>query len=505
MKKIKQLSLSENMDSFYKGEKILYEISDKENGKLELPSTILNINTSKKISEVNSKQFGNTVGFVTEPKELRDDDNFISNLKELNIGILRFPGGDGANQDWYNWKEERVDDAWGYTHYYKSPEYLNTDSFFALCRKIGSEGLIVFNYLSSYFKEGAERIAGIFDANAEWAQYIKDNNYPCKYFEFGNEPVYFPTMDVDKHKPKIDPVQYARDYLEMRERLKQIDSSFQLGANMFAYYDGEHWSETSRTWASTFFSIVGQECDFISPHIYYGQIISLNYKTFETQRYDLTPYFNEWREKTKKATGKEIPVYLTEWNLFCGQDKIKLGTFGQGLVEADGLLDIVKSDIKIACIWTLHWYNKRDDTWHPFKDVQYGMLDQSSGELTIPGYTVSELTKEMIGYDVVKTDFPLNDPEINYIALKSKDGRKLKIIAINFSLQKSKNVRFSIRGDHISKITSKTLSAKAELLEDNEPSYSNPSAKTDGNNITVFLEPFSITTILCSIDNKNNS
>eukprot|EP00048_Salpingoeca_helianthica_P015268 m.225881 g.225881 ORF g.225881 m.225881 type:complete len:647 (+) comp16820_c0_seq1:203-2143(+) len=152
-----------------------------------------------------------------------DTDTTVDLLHEAGYTTLRFPGG--SISDTYNWKTGRsLNNTWAWT--------LTFDRFAARAIQGGFDIMLTTNYGSGTAEEAAE-----------WAQYCLTKNYPCKYFEVGNEC--YGSWEHDEHAKVQDPVTYAAQFQLFYRAIKAVSPSFLVGAvtipgeDTFANYASE--------------------------------------------------------------------------------------------------------------------------------------------------------------------------------------------------------------------------------------------------------------------------
>lgn len=458
-----------------------------------IPEAIAMIYPDKITGKVLKEIFGYHMSYFNESATLRNKSNYFPMLNELGPGLLRFPGGEESDN--YLWDTKQVYRTDWFHSQYDSLD-LDTDGYFEICRKTGAQPYIVLNYdYGNDSDSEAERNDRLFKYNQDWAKYIKKKGYSIRYFEFGNEAIYA----SDKFGTEITPEQYAADYLKMRKLLKEVDPGYELGANMYNHYDGEGWSVSSRDWADTFFTIVGKNCDFVTPHLYYEQGVRGG---FTSTRYGLDEVVQDFKTKTLAKTGKAVEVIMSEWNLWINNESIRLGNFGHGLVLADGIFGLAKGGAKGSCVWPLHWGVGAANNYTYFYDVQYGLQKDTDNSLTTAGYVFSQLSKEMRGYDIIRMDMQTENNSLSHIALKSADGTRMKILIANYSLKDKAGLRLKLNSGNIRNVTTKMLvSNNKDLKSDSTASSVAGKVIFDKTSIKISVEPYSIAIIQCDISN----
>ncbi|MDD5277560.1 MAG: hypothetical protein PHR16_15960 [Methylovulum sp.] len=290
--------------------------------------------------------FGANMLFFTEPDTLRKQPDYQTMLKPLGLGNLRFPGGTVADN--YHWASGKVDDPTRRpVGHVGSAEDLGFDEFMALANSMAAEPSIVLNYLSWVEKD---RLQQGFDEAASWVKYANlQKGYGVKFWEFGNEVfAYVPSKHIT-----VKVADYARDYKAMKKILRGIDPTIQLGAAM---HHKLHFTAKgdNRQWWGTFLREAGDEVDYLVVHNYPALTVD-DYVSGGTPYPDL---LQKIKAEVKMATGRDIPIHITEWNIALTDGDGKQGLISrdsnwQGLFIAEALLDFSLADVRMATFWPL--------------------------------------------------------------------------------------------------------------------------------------------------------
>ncbi|MGA2298194.1 MAG: T9SS type A sorting domain-containing protein, partial [FCB group bacterium] len=157
-------------------------------------------------------------------------------FKNLNPGIIRYPGGCFADTKQADWKEavnpidKRVSPNMVYNIVNQRKD-IGTDELMKICKILHMEPYFVVNYetgTSEYAANWVEYCNG--DTNTVFGRLRALNGYPepynVKYWEVGNEQW-------------KDPQSYALGYLDYYSKMKAVDSSIKI------IIDGNCWDTTS--------------------------------------------------------------------------------------------------------------------------------------------------------------------------------------------------------------------------------------------------------------------
>lgn len=452
--------------------------------------TIKNTNNSLNIS---NKLFGTHMEYFTEPDYARKSDTYWDSLSKLNPGILRFPGGEDSNNyhwetktiersDWFYWDADPVGD-------------LDTDEFLDVCKRTKSEPIICINYATGVVKNDIE---SVYNEAVAWAKYTNiEKGANVRYWEFGNE-IFIPVHNnIDL---KITPEIYAKQYLEMRKRLKAVDKNIMLGASMALRWDSaQDWLVAD--WAERFFKATGDNVDFIIPHFY---CTPTSQSDFISTGYPVQSALESFRAGMQKTIGKILPIFVTEWNLDSRNTVISLGGLGHGVVLAEGLIGLIKGKADYACVWPLHWSMAMGQPW---EGSSYGLMRDGNQKLTGAGQVFAQISSEIVGWKNIECSYDFWYSGVSALPVVSSDGKKLKIIITNRDAANSSPVILKLSDIKISDISGKSMVTpeyakdKTANIEDvQNPVMIDPKPLTDGSNISVTLPPISVTIITCNIE-----
>ncbi|RYF46524.1 MAG: hypothetical protein EOO38_13950, partial [Cytophagaceae bacterium] len=167
---------------------------------------------------------------------------FVSYLKALHPGMLRFPAG-------YNGQQY----AWGTTDGPKTMTPALLDAFVALCRAVGAEPFLAVNIEHRPMS----------DALAMLNYVNKTKNYGVKWWQIGNEP------NLVEAYPDESPEKYAATYLQFRSAMLQIDPNLKFVG--IESYTGEdlNFNPHEPDWLTPFLKTIGpNEVDAFAFHYY---------------------------------------------------------------------------------------------------------------------------------------------------------------------------------------------------------------------------------------------
>ena len=290
----------------------------------------IKIDIERQIGEIDRMIYGNFVehlgrciyGGLYEPgSPLSDEDGFrkdvITAVKELNVPIVRWPGGNFVSG--YHWEDGigpkdqrpvRIDLAWGF----HENNNFGTDEFIDWCRRVNTEPYFCVNIGTGTLDEARNWVEY---CNVEKGTHYSDlrikNGHPepynVTYWGLGNE------MDGSWQMGHKNAEDYGKYALEIAKLMKWIDKDIKLIAAGSSNYSGDwiHWNRT-------ILEYLIRQVDYISLHNYVGNRNDNYYQfmastTFAEDAIKITEGII--REELVKAKQKK-PVYIAfdEYNVW---------------------------------------------------------------------------------------------------------------------------------------------------------------------------------------------
>lgn len=168
------------------------------------PAVDMKIDAKKEVYSFSPEMLGTNIGIWTNatfyPKA---KPKLVNMIKEAGIKMLRFPAGAEADDTYFD-RENKY--AWtiGPQPYTRTMRADYLDAFIDLCKQTGAEPLIIVNA-----KHDNPEMA------ADIVRYCNvDHDYNVKYFEIGNEPQYWQTLNG---------IQYAERLAIYADAMKAVD------------------------------------------------------------------------------------------------------------------------------------------------------------------------------------------------------------------------------------------------------------------------------------------
>lgn len=358
------------------------------------------VDYSTPLVKVSKYIFGNNLGHWTNRKMLANDD-FIFNLKDISIPVIRFPGGNASND--YFWNAGSLDQCPEgtpsviYKQGFKktTPPKLGTngsfrtrpEDYYELLLRTKSTGSICVNYsmaLYSEIEDEQKRVEVAADYAAAWVKEVNiKRGLNIKFWEIGNENwgKWQAGYEV-KNGGIIDPQKYGQHCKLFIEKMKAVDPSIKVG--VVGYQKPKTRDPVQKRWNELVLPEIIDVADFYILHDYYakhGAVLTpeemLN--AIDTT-YSHIRVVNEAIEKFTDKKANHLPIALTEFNTrsFAKiSENVGVSNVSHcaGLFFAHALGEIIRQGYGMAMMW---------DIENGFKDGQDHGMFASKKEGDVP-------------------------------------------------------------------------------------------------------------------------
>lgn len=187
-------------------------------GKGGAAEIVVRIDTQHVVAELTPSLWGTNFLFWIDNDAAVASGEAVERLKELSIGLLRFPGGTVAQN--YDWRTNTLINPARWPQNGDGAVATDTDEFIAVCREVGAEPVLVVNTEAWVLK--GDVAAGAREA-AEWVRYCNsEKGYGVKYWEIGNENYYHISQNAEEYAACVN--RYAR-------AMKAVDPTIQVAVN----------------------------------------------------------------------------------------------------------------------------------------------------------------------------------------------------------------------------------------------------------------------------------
>jgi hypothetical protein len=376
---------------------------------------------------------------------LSADRDAIEKIKASGITLLKYPGGNDADQ--YVWNSKANNES-----------EMDTDEYIALCRAVGAEPFITIN-----FNEPPELAAA-------WVKYCNfEKGYSVKLWEVGDEQ--WGTWA----RGHVPPEQYAEKYISFVRAMRAVDPSIKVATNVPL---GPH----PENWAERVLKAAGDYIDMIT-FTYFPQLSGKeNDDTLMTTVGKYRELYAQLRKDIERAAGPEKAASILYINV--GYNSVSHSPGPQtiqiinALWTADMLGSMAELGTDIACFWALH-------NFYPPRGGDYGYLSSEGSNTPRFSYYAFPMLAEHLRGQTLKTT--VDNSTISTYA--SRLGNKLSIILINKSRKSSTNVELDLTG-----FKPRPL-AKAWVLDKKRMNSRLPDLKSVSERFSLRIPPYSVTAL----------
>lgn len=484
---------------------------------------IIKIDTDRVIDRIHPHLYGNfsehlgqgIYGGIYDPKSAQaDEDGFrkdvIELTKELNVSILRWPGGNFVSG--YHWEDgigdrskrpTRIDLAWGD----KESNMIGTDEFVQFARKANTEPYFCINLGTGTLDEARNWVEY---CNIEKGTYYSDlrrkNGFeqPHKiiYWGLGNE------VDGPWQMGHKSPEEYAKVAIETAKLMRWIDNDIKLIASGSSNYAAD-WNKWNRTVLDEMYNYI----DYISLH-HYSHNFS-DYYTYLTNTIEVEEYIRIVEQQIKEArmknrSDKDVFIAFDEWNAWTRtyQDRSGITTLAEIYDLQDALIvaqylniflrtcDIVKMANMAQLVNVIApMFVTNDKLW---KQTIYHPLYLFANNCR--GLALDVYTKSPTFSTEKRKDVPYLDVSSTY----EEDRGEVVINVVNRNKDKAIAADiFSQNGTFASKATASIVTGKDVAIMNSVDSQNvaieTAEVKTSGNKIAYSFAPRSFTQIVVKV------
>ncbi|MCL2207686.1 MAG: hypothetical protein FWB90_06270 [Fibromonadales bacterium] len=318
----------------------------------------------------------------------------VTQVKRINHGIVRYPGGLRADED--DWEQVLGAKDW----------MVDTDEYLEWCKKSGVRAMFTANFGS-----------GTAEKAAKWVDYTNNKKKAnVIHWEIGNELYGDWHIHYDKYG-KDKGITYGKRAREFILAMKKADPKIKVG--VIGVLDGE--------WNENVLKQTGDVADAIIIHHYpqhYGQE---NDFALLSSPQILEGIYQRVRETIKKHSKKNLEVWLTEWNSVDFNPGPQSISLVNGLFVADYLGMLAKVKAESAQYWDIH-----NDVTPEGGD--YGYLSRSydeqiGGNKPRPSYFAFQMASDGVRGKLVES----NSGNDNLTTYLSENGKKKTLLVINKS------------------------------------------------------------------------
>jgi alpha-N-arabinofuranosidase len=478
---------------------ILFAFSGWRCAAAETPPLMIEIDTTKTLSDVSRRPLGINVNYLMDGDRNRHAPRSTADaLEEMGVKFLRYPGGDKS--DSYLWSVPPFDkprptlartgaDVWpscDRTLVNADMTYkihpLDFDEFMQACIRLKAEPVIVICHEPMYHaaaKDGTttsrERLL---ETAREWVRYANiQKKYGVKYWEIGNE-TYLKTKNGDANAE-----QYAADLVEFSRQMKAVDPSILIGANG---QPGDWWK--------TILANAGGSIDYLSVHEY----PCWEWKTYEAYRTKNPRLTGEVDQAAKAidthapaADRKRLKIAVTEMNAFdwAKDGWPRVNDSGHAIVLCDIIGQMLQHPrLEFLQVWNTRWV--KNDTASP---PQLADALDKNNDLNASGRIMAIWGKVLLAHmlPVEQTDM------VRAFACADADRKHIHVLLINKDTAPH-DTQVSFKG--VSELKGSSFEFTGTSPEDTKPTWSHRGPIKSTGPLTMTLKPLCVTALLLRVE-----
>ncbi len=253
----------------------------------------------------------------------------INNIRNLNPHVLRYPGGNLANELFWNIAPgnppQDIPEGSGVWYGLDENEgIMSVDNFYQFLDSVYCEGLITINYSYARYGTSAEPVVKAAHMAAEWVRY---DNGRTRFWEIGNENFgnWQAGYEIDTSlnqdgQPKIISGslygKHARVFIDsMKTAAAEIDHEIYIG--VVAFEAETSWDAVQTNWNEGLIPHVGNLADYYVIHNYFTPYNENSSAPIILSSYlKLDDFIHAVNKNVTDAGFSPKPVVLNEWNIF---------------------------------------------------------------------------------------------------------------------------------------------------------------------------------------------
>lgn len=411
-------------------------------------SVKITLDINQALGKIPKHFLGINTSYFNDTDEIWRDFDIPAKIKRAGIGAMRFPGGEETS--FYHWRHPGVngyEDIWDNPELFGHPKgrgpfqvtwvdpghwdtnesFLDFDGFMAHCIEMGIEPVIGINMSSA---RNHDRIEDAIEEALDWLRYCEVKGYEVTYWYLDNEPWHQNanyTFDIVN--------EYGPDVLRYGQAIKREFPDVKLIVNPLP------WGNTRDIeYMKQFLRVAGPVIDYIDLHYYWAWgLASWDYWKESTPLTD--------RDKWTKGQGHrsireicdgiraackdlgldDVGLMFLEWNIGPNEQTEILSESALALIHAQYLIELIESDVDMACLWPLLWRSERE-VW-PEQDAFPSIIAQVEPyELTATAEAFAFVSK-LLGGQRVKVQSSRDDVLVLAVLDASRESIHILILS----------------------------------------------------------------------------
>jgi alpha-L-arabinofuranosidase len=438
-------------------------VTDAEGRTTRLPLSVIDrsaitIQADRILREVPAAMFGSNIEFPTagglsDPGDVLADPRFISDVAELGLTSLRYPGGTLANYYDFSLGKGYVDWAGGSGQYNMAG--IDTARFIQFLRDAGIPGaMITANIYKSGYKYWPEDNWISPQVAADWVAYVNRTlGFHVEYWELGNEVSSSDTFpwEAEPQVPGLTQGLYIQKIHEWSRVMKAVDPSIKIGAVALLPLRGDfpEW------WTLPILQDCADDIDFLIVHPYVGVIPYMESGRITDRTAEVAfagiwathpiADLRSWIDTFAPERLRKMEIQASEWGVVAHPDvPLMYDTLLNAVLNTDLLWDMVQEGADGANIWNLsEWpFPTLEPVSGGSKYAQYYMMwmnRRRSGRWLLetavdsPTFSAGPLGEDAWSQKVIGSADGV--PYLSAYATLSEDGSRLYLIVTNKSAE----------------------------------------------------------------------
>jgi hypothetical protein len=314
---------------------------------------VVNINTSNIIADVLPSHFGTNMTHFLGQSVINNND-FMSNIKNLGKTILRYPGGNGSNQFFWdgnipstilNDSQITINNLIDGSGWRISP-----DEFVQILDSTNGSGIIAVNASYARYGTSSNPIQTAASYAASFVRHMNQTlNANIKYWEVGNENYGPWQAGYLVNGDTIDGIKYGDIFNVFADSMKTADPLIKIGAVLYRH-DGVY-----NDWSKKVLSKVENKADFLIIHNYFRRKPNPNNVTYQemlTSLGQVQQDVNRVKNMVASYTNKPsdyFPIAITEFNSKTGEREISMAN---AIFITQALGEQIKNGFAASILWS---------------------------------------------------------------------------------------------------------------------------------------------------------
>jgi hypothetical protein len=465
-------------------------------------SVTVTIHEGRKLHSIENGFLGMDVSYFNVTDEIWKKYNILEKLKTAGVGSLRYPGG--METEFFHWEHPGVngyEDLWDpnekhgtsrgrgrFQATWVPPDkwsinknFMDFDEFMRACIALKAEPIVGLN-LTSGVKHNRHK-EGL-DEALRWLRYCKKKNYKVTYWYLDTEPWNGGSSYTFKD------MEYADEVCAYGAALKAEFPNIKLIANPTSSTTYNYWD-----WLEKFIVKTRGFVDFIDVHWYWASGKgSFDYwlKNTPLQTGDKWKK-EEWdrsyaedirliKEACKRAGEPNMGLVALEWNIGPSNGSEILSQQLIAVIQAEILMEYLRDDVRLTCLWTLLWQSSRD-VWSE-QDLFPSIITQEPPFAPTLTLDMFRMFSPVRGKTVIASES--SNKDLPVVAASDKAGHRILLIINKNPLRRKVSINLD---EKAGKVSAEMLGLKNQVCRQQQVNVENEKG------LAFYAEPFSFTAI----------